>query len=142
MLATSSGPFAPGKAISAGFWPLADFYDPGGDPPFFRPHVVAPPRDALEPVEDPGGFRRVVEPDLDAHRLDLTTRNLDRDALEPVLKHLAHPDLLLPVGVPVSAFSDGRPPLRIRDSLPLPRERDCRTKHYVRSMFGRSEEKC
>src|SRR5829696_6341579 len=118
------------------------FYDPGGDPAFFRPHVVAPPRDTLEPVEDPGGFCRVVEPDFDAHRLDLATWNLDRDALEPVLQHLAHPDLLLPVGGPVSALSDGRPPLRIRDSLPLPKDRDCRKKHSVRSMFGRSVDEC
>src|SRR5918993_416511 len=114
------------------------FSDPGGDPAFIRPHVVAPPRDTLEPVEDPGGFDRVVEPDLDAHGLDLATRDLDRDAFEPVLQHFAHPDLLLPVGGPVSALSDGRPPLRIRYSLPLPGEGDCRKKHYVRSMFDRS----
>jgi hypothetical protein len=37
---------------------------------------------------------------------------------------------LLPVGGPVSALSDGRPPLRIRDSLPLPPESNCRKKHY------------
>src|SRR5215203_7025542 len=121
---------------------LADLHDPGGDPAFFRPHVVAPPRDALEPVEDPGCFCRVVEPDLDANRLDLATRNMDRDALEPFFQHLAHPYLLLPVGGPVSALSDCRPPLRIRDSLPSPKVRDCRTKHFVRSMSGRFVDKC
>src|SRR4029453_5255134 len=85
-----------------------------------RPHVVAPPRDALESVEDPSCLCRVVEPALDTHSLDLATRNMDRDALEPVLKHLAHPDLLLPVGGPVSALSDGQPPLRTRKFSPSP----------------------
>src|SRR3712207_6973613 len=58
----------------------------------------------------------VVEPDLDTQGFDLAARNLDRDTFELVLQNLAHPDLLLPVGGPVSAFSDGRPPLRIPDS--------------------------
>ena len=57
---------------------------------------------------------------FDAESFDLASRDLDGDALEPVLQDLAHPDLLLPIGGSVSALSDGRPPLRMETVCPSP----------------------
>src|SRR3712207_8447680 len=58
------------------------FRSPGGDPAAVGPDVVAPPRDALEPVEEPGGLDR-LEPELRSHRLDLAPRDVDRAILQP-----------------------------------------------------------
>src|SRR3712207_4053804 len=110
---------------------LVDLSHPGGDPAVVGPDVVAPPRDALEPVEEPGGLE-AVEPDLRPQRLDLAPRDVDRAFLEPTLEGLAHPDLALPVGSPVSSLSgDHGPPFsNISATVCIPlRNKNCRTKH-------------
>src|ERR687893_451992 len=89
----------------AGERALVDLRNPSGDPAVVGPDVVASPGDALEPVEEPGGLDR-LEPDLRPHRLDLAPRDVDRAVLQPPPEGLAHPDLALPVGSPVSPLSD------------------------------------
>src|SRR5215207_8041436 len=96
---------------------LVDFPDPGGDPTVVGPDVVAPPGDALEPVEVPGGLDP-LEPYLRPHRLYFAPLDVDRTLLQPRPDDLAHQDLAPPVGSPVPSFS-----LR-----PAPAE-NCRIKH-------------
>src|SRR5215208_3970192 len=108
---------------------LVDFPDPGGDPTVIRPDVVAPPGDALEPVEEPGGLG-AVEPYLRSHRLHFAPLDADRTLFQPRPDDLAHLDLALPVGSPVPSLSDHRspflvPPVSLR---PAPTQY-CRIKH-------------
>src|SRR3712207_3928566 len=112
---------------------LPDLSHPGGDPAVVGPDVVAPPRDALEPVEEPGGLQ-AVEPDLRPERLDLAPLEVDGAFLEPALEGLAHPDLALPVGSPVSPLSGDHGPPFSGISGPVcipPRGENCRTKHLT-----------
>src|SRR5215203_3175764 len=108
---------------------LVDFPDPGGDPTVVGPDVVAPPGDALEPVEEPGGLDP-LEPYLRPHSLHFAPLYADRTLLQPRPDDLAHQDLPLPLGGPVPSLSDHRspflvPPLSLR---PAPAQ-NCRIKH-------------
>src|SRR3712207_6354116 len=90
---------------------LADFSHPGGHPAVVDPDVVTPPRDALEPVEEPGGLGS-LQSDFRPQRLHLAPGDVDRAVLEPPSENLAHQDLAPPVGGSVSSLSDDRPPSR------------------------------
>src|SRR5215203_2062687 len=108
---------------------LVDFPDPGGDPTVVGPDVVAPPGDALEPVEEPGGLDP-LEPYLRPHRLYFAPLDVDRTLLQPRPDDLAHQDLAPPVGSPVPSFSDHRSPFLVPllSLRPAPVQY-CRRKH-------------
>src|ERR671910_3688880 len=104
---------------------LVDLPYPGRNPSGVGPDVIAPPRDALEPVEEPDGFDP-LEPDLLAHGLDLAPLDVYRALLQPRPDDLAHQGLALPVGGPIPALSgDHRSPFLVLPGpvcASLPRE--------------------